>query len=551
MKTYNVYIVNNKTDVVVDVNTSLAELGKLYKSVAKGQILAAKVNNIERDLSYRINDDCQVEFFDVTSELGFRTYQRSAIFIMLAAVRKILGKEAVVWVEHTINKNYFCTIENKKITKELLSEIKKVMQEIVNSEYHIDKLQIPVADAEEIFERNNLINCKKELKYIKATNVTVYKLNDYYDYLYGTIVPSTGYIKIFNLVKHDEGFILQFESPKAPGTLNEHLKYPKLTSIFKEYNRWSEILNVSAVCSLNDAISNSEIKELILIAEALQEKKIANIADAIYKSGKRFVFIAGPSSSGKTTFSRRLCIQLKVIGIKPHVISLDDYYKPRAEIPLEEDGTKNFENINALEIDKFNNDLISLKNGEEVETPLYDFTTGEKKPVGKKIKLEADDVLVIEGIHGLNNALTPKIADEDKFKVYISALTQLNIDEHNRISTTDTRLIRRIVRDHFFRGFSASNTIDMWPKVLKGEEENIFPFQENADVTFNSALIYELCVLKVFAEPLLFNMDKSESGYMEAKRLLNMLNGFLAVNPQDIPPNSLIREFVGGSCFEN
>lgn len=551
MKYFNVNIVNDNTDISVDSNTSLLELSKSYKNVTGHPILAAKVNNIERDLNFRINDDCRIEFLDITSKLGFRVYQRSAVFIMLAAVRKILGKEAVVWVEHTINENYFCTIRGMEISQKLLSEIKEAMTEIVKCDFPIEKLQVSVPEAEEMFTRNNLINCKNELKYIKATSVSIYKINDYYDYLYGSMVPSTDYIKIFNLVKHSDGFVLQFESPKIPGTLNTYLKYSKLTNIFKEYNKWSEILNVAAVCSLNDAISNSEIKELILIAEALQEKKIANIADAIHKSGKRFVFIAGPSSSGKTTFSKRLCIQLKVIGIKPHVISLDDYYKAREEIPYEDDGTKNFENINTLEIEKFNNDLLELKSGEEVETPLYDFVTGEAKPIGKKIKLEDEDVLVIEGIHGLNDALTPRIASEDKFKIYISALTQLNIDEHNRISTTDTRLIRRIVRDHFFRNFSASSTISMWPKVLKGEEENIFPFQENADVTFNSALIYEMCVLKVFAEPLLFNMDKSESGYTEAKRLLNLLNSFLAVNPQDIPSNSLIREFVGGSCFDN
>ncbi|MDO4301754.1 MAG: nucleoside kinase [Clostridia bacterium] len=550
MKYFNVNIINGNMDVSVDANASLLELSKLYKNVTKYPILAAKVDNIERDLNYRINDDCIVEFLDITSKLGFRVYQRSAVFIMLAAVRKILGKKAVVWVEHTINDNYFCTIRDVEITQKLLSEIKAEMLEMVKSDFTIEKMQVSVSEAEEIFTSNNLINCKCELKYIKATSVTIYKMNDYYDYLYGSMVPSTDYIKIFNLVRHSDGFVLQFESSKTPGTLNTYLKYPKLTSIFKEYNKWSEILNVSAVCSLNDAISNSEIKELILIAEALQEKKIANIADAIHKSGKKFVFIAGPSSSGKTTFSKRLCIQLKVIGIKPHVISLDDYYKPREEIPFEADGTRNFENINTLEIEKFNNDLLKLKDGEEVETPLYDFATGEPKAKGKKIRLDKEDVLVIEGIHGLNDVLTPKIKAEDKFKIYISALTQLNIDEHNRISTTDTRLIRRIVRDHFFRGFSASNTINMWPTVLKGEEENIFPFQENADVTFNSALIYEMCVLKVFAEPLLFNMDKSESGYTEAKRLLNLLNSFLAVNPQDIPSNSLIREFVGGSCFD-
>lgn len=550
MKYFNVNIVNIKKDVRVDSNTSLLQLSKLYKDAAKYPILAAKVDNIERDLNFRINDDCNVEFMDITSKLGFRVYQRSAIFIMLASVRKILGRGAVVWVEHTINENYFCTIRGMEITKDLLNKIKTEMREMVKSDFPIEKLQVTVSEAEEIFTANNLFNCKKELKYIKATSVSLYKINDYYDYLYGTMVPSTKYIEIFDLVKHSDGFVLQFESSKNPGTLNTYLKYPKLTNIFKEYNKWSEILNVSAVCSLNDAISNGEIKELILIAEALQEKKIAQIADEIHKSGKKFVFIAGPSSSGKTTFSKRLCVQLKVIGIKPHMISLDDYYKPREEIPFEEDGTKNFENINTLEIEKLNNDLIALKKGEEVETPLYDFTTGESKTKGKKIKLQEDDVLIIEGIHGLNDALTPRIQGEDKFKIYISALTQLNIDEHNRISTTDTRLIRRIVRDHFFRGFSASSTINMWHKVLKGEEENIFPFQENADVTFNSALIYEMCVLKVIAEPLLFNLDKSESGYTEAKRLLNLLNSFLAINPQDIPTNSLIREFLGGSCFD-
>lgn len=551
MKYYNVHIINNNTEVSIDSNTSLLELSKKYKNVTKQPILVAKVDNIERDLNYKINDDCQIEFLDITSKLGFRVYQRSAMFIMLAAVRKVLGTEVIVWVEHTINDNYFCSVKNTEITTDILNEIKAEMTEMVKSDFPIEKLQVSVSDAEEIFEKSNLINCKKELKYIKATTVSIYKINDYYDYLYGTMVPSTDYIKIFNLVKHNDSFVLQFESYKEPGKLNTYMKYPKLTNIFKEYNKWSEILNVEAVCSLNDAISNSEIKQLILIAEALQEKKIANIADAIHKSGKKFVFIAGPSSSGKTTFSKRLAIQLKVIGIKPQLISLDDYYKKRNEIPREADGSQNFENINALEIDKFNNDLLKIKEGEEVETPLYDFVTGEPKLRGRKIKLENDDVLIIEGIHGLNDMLTPKILSEDKFKIYISALTQLNIDEHNRISTTDTRLLRRIVRDHFFRGFSASTTINMWPKVLKGEEENIFPFQENADVTFNSALIYELCVLKVFAEPLLFNMDKSESGYTEAKRLLNLLNGFLAINPQDIPMNSLIREFVGGSCFDN
>lgn len=549
MEHYKVHIVNDDSYMQADNHTTLMELSKSYAGNKSSRILLAKVDNIERDLNYIIERDCTIEFLDITSEFGNRTYQRSCAFIMLAAVAKIVGYNKAVWVEHTINNNFFCHISGIEITQKLLHDIKKEMRDIVNQNYTIEKLNVPVNEAIEIFDRYGLEHRKKALKYVKSLNVTVYKMNDYYDYLYGTMVPQTGYIKTFDLHMHSDGFVLQFESRQNAGQINEYKAYPKLTQIYAEYTNWSRILEVDSAGALNDLICNGRLKEIILISEALQEKKIANIADEIFNRKKKIVLIAGPSSSGKTTFSNRLGIQLKVLGLSPRIISLDDYYKPRAEIPVGEDGRQDFECLESLQVERFNDDILRLLSGEAVETPLYDFLTGEGKPKGKLIKMSSDSVLIIEGIHGINENLTHRIPKEDKFKVYISALTQLNIDEHSRISTTDTRLLRRIVRDNNYRGFSAKSTIDMWHKVLEGENKNIFPYQEQADAMFNSALIYELGVLKTYAEPLLFSIDYSESGYPEAKRLLNFLNSFLNISPESIPSNSLIREFVGGSCF--
>lgn len=548
MESYKVHIINNDTYTEADNHTTLMELSKEYCADGR-RILLAKVNNLERDLNYIIEEDCTVEFLDIRSDFGLRTYQRSCAFIMLAAVSKILGRDKAVWVEHTINNNFFCHISGVEITKELLKSIRKEMRNIVNQNYNIEKLNVPVSEAVELFDKYGLEHRKKALKYVKSVNVTVYKMNNYYDYLYGTMVPQTGYINTFDLHIHKDGFVLQFESRTEPGVINEYKAYPKLTQIFAEYTNWSRILEVDSAGALNDLICAGKLKEIILISEALQEKKIANIADEIFNKGKRIVLIAGPSSSGKTTFSNRLGIQLKVLGLSPQIISLDDYYKNRASIPIGEDGRQDFECLESLQVERFNDDILRLLEGEAVETPLYDFITGDAKPKGKLIKMEQDSILIIEGIHGINENLTHRIPAETKFKVYISALTQLNIDEHSRISTTDTRLLRRIVRDNSFRGFSARNTIDMWHKVLDGENKNIFPYQEQADAMFNSALVYELGVLKTYAEPLLFSIDSSESVYTEAKRLLNFLNSFLNIPAVNIPPNSLIREFIGGSCF--
>ncbi len=549
MEHYKVHIINNDTYTDADSHTSVMELSKEYAGDKSKRILLAKVDNVERDLNYVIDSDCSIEFLDISSEFGNRTYQRSCAFIMLAAVAKVVGKDKAVWVEHTINNNYFCHISNTEITEKLLSDIKKEMRNIVDRNYTIEKLNVPVGEAIEIFEKYGLEHRKKALKYVKSLNVTIYKMNNYYDYLYGTMVPQTGYIRTFDLHMHSDGFVLQFESRKEEGVINEYKAYPKLTQIYAEYTNWSRILEVSSAGALNDLICHGRLKEIILISEALQEKKIANIADEIFSKGKRIVLIAGPSSSGKTTFSNRLGIQLKVLGLSPEIISLDDYYRCRADIPIGEDGRQDFECLESLQVERFNDDILKLLEGEAVETPLYDFITGSTKAKGKLIKMEPDSILIIEGIHGINENLTHRIPKEEKFKIYISALTQLNIDEHSRISTRDTRLIRRIVRDNNFRGFSARSTIDMWHKVLDGENKNIFPYQEQADAMFNSALIYELGVLKTYAEPLLFNIDPSESVYTEAKRLLNFLNSFLNIPSVNIPPNSLMREFIGGSCF--
>ena len=341
-------------------------------------------------------------------------------------------------------------------------------------------------------------------------------------------------------------FFLYLQTKKI---LNDVKKYPKLTTVFNEYEEWSRILRVSALPSLNKLICSGKTKDIIFTAEALHEKKIAEIADKINKQNKKIVLIAGPSSSGKTTFAKRLAIQLIATGKIPQVISLDDYYKNRDDVPEDSNGRKNFENLSSLDIEQFNKDMLNLLKYQPVDTPLYDMATGLRKVESKKIQLEDNSILIVEGIHGINEQLTIDIPKEDKFKIYISALTQLNIDEHNRIATTDNRLIRRLVRDHYFRGFDLRTTINMWPDVLAGERENIFPYQEQADAIFNSALVYELSVLKLMVEPLLFNIDRTDSTYLEARRLLNLLNSFIAIPETDVPSNSILREFIGHSCF--
>jgi len=549
MEYVNVLFKCNNTTKKVDKYTTLLELSKKYQKYFEGEIIIAKVDNEFKELNAKINSDCEVEFIDITKPDGFRVYQRTASMIMICAAKEILGEKAKIVVEHSINKNYYCEIPDFEITDELLENIENKMKEISQENLPIEKLSMSLDDGIEIFKKFGMEDTVGTLRYIRSSSIYLYKLSWFYDYFYGNMAPSTGYIKIFKLKKQNKGFILCFANPNQPNELNEFKKLDKLSQVFSESSKWAKILKVDTVSALNDIICSGNIKEIIWISEGLHEKKIANIADMITSQKKKFVLIAGPSSSGKTTFAHRICIQLKVNGIRPYVISLDDYYFDREHTPVDEFGKPDYECLESIDIKQFNEDMSNLLNGECVQIPSFNFITGKREYKGKFMKLHSDEVLVIEGIHGLNEKLTESIPKESKFKIYISALTQLNIDEHNRIPTTDTRIIRRMVRDNNFRGFNAKSTIDIWPSVLRGENKNIFPFQEEADIMFNSALVYELSVLKQFVEPLLFKVNRDEPEYAESKRLIKFLNSFLGVNSADIPSNSIIREFIGGSCF--
>ncbi|MDE6697955.1 MAG: nucleoside kinase, partial [Lachnospiraceae bacterium] len=401
------------------------------------------------------------------------------------------------------------------------------------------------------FKKHGMDDKVKLFKYRNNSTVNVYSLNGFEDYFYGYMVPSTKYIKYFELYQFDDGFVLQLPTKENPTEVPKFEPQRKMYNVLKESSKWSEMLEINTVGALNDIISSSSIEDMILVQEALQEKKIGDIAEEIKNRGNvKYVMIAGPSSSGKTTFSHRLSIQLRAIGLKPHPIAVDDYFVDRINSPKDENGNYNYEILEALDVKKFNEDMIALGNGETVELPTYNFVTGKREYKGKKLKLGKDDVLVIEGIHCLNDGLSYALDKENKFKIYVSALTQLNIDEHNRIPTTDGRLLRRIVRDARTRGTNARETISRWQSVRKGEENYIFPYQEEADVMFNSALIYELSVLKQYAEPLLYQIPRNCPEYDEANRLIKFLNYFLGVSSERIPTNSLVREFVGGGCFD-
>jgi len=548
MEKIRVTFENNEL-IEVPKMTTLLELSK--KVNRKYPILLAEVNNELRELHNILDRDCSVRFLDITDANGFRAYQRSVVFLMICATKDVLGVLSRVRVEHSINKNYYCEIddENVEITESLLNSIEDKMREYIESGTMIEKKPLPTDEAIQIAEQFGLYDKMNILKYKRTSNVNFYKLGKYYNYFYGQMVLDTSRLRKFKLSKSDSGFMLQFPSSNAPGDLAELKSVKKITQIFNESNRWSRILKISTVGELNNAICQGNLGDIIRISEALHEKKIAYIADMILEQKKNIILISGPSSSGKTTFAERLCIQLRVNGLRPHVISLDNYFFNREFVPLDEFGKPNFENLDFLDVEQINKDLVNLLKGETVEFPTYNFITGKREYKGNYKKLNSDEVIVMEGIHGLNEKLSADIPRANKFKIFISALTQLNIDDHNRIPTSDTRLIRRIVRDSIYRNYSAQNTIDIWPKVLKGEIRNIFPFQEEADALFNSALIYEMCVLRQFVESGLFDIDRQCKEFVEARRLVKFLDCFQCINSEQIPPNSILREFIGGSCF--
>lgn len=532
---------------------SYTEIAKDFQDQYDSPIVLVLKNGKLTELFKKVTSDCKIEFLTTKTSPGIEAYRRSATLIMLKAFYDVVGNKNInkISVQYSLSKGYYCTLNSKvKLNQELLDKVKIRMNEIVAENAQINKRTIGTTSAIDLFNRHRMYDKEKLFKYRRASKVNIYSLKGFEDYFYGYMVPNTGYVKYFDLFLYDEGFVLQLPTKENPNVVPEFKPQKNLFNVLKESEKWSETLKIDTVGALNEQISQGNIKDIILVAEALQEKKIAEIATMIAESkDKKFIMIAGPSSSGKTSFSHRLSIQLKANGLNPHPIGVDDYFINRDITPRDENGNYNFEVLEALDVEQFNKDMLELLDGKTIKMPTYNFITGKREYKGNTLTLGKDDILVIEGIHGLNDKLSYALPRNSKYKIYISALTQLNIDEHNRISTTDGRLIRRMVRDARTRGISAEETIARWQSVRNGEESYIFPFQEEADVMFNSALIYELSVLKQFAEPLLFGIPSTSPEYVEAKRLLKFLDYFLGVNTEDIPNNSLVREFVGGSCF--
>ncbi|WP_026890680.1 nucleoside kinase [Lacrimispora aerotolerans] len=536
--------------------TTYQEIAREFQPQYESDILLVSINGKLRELHKTVQFDCNLNFFTGNDQPGIQTYHRSAIFLMMKAFYDIVGAEKIekVTVDFSLGNGYYIEPHGDiALTQSLIDRVKIRMQEYVSQEIPIMKRSVNTDDAIELFHKHRMYDKERLFRYRRVSRVNIYSIGGFEDYFYGYMVQNTGYIKYFDLVLFDEGFMLmlpQKDNPKEVPAF-EPEKKTKLFQVLKESVKWGKCLDVSHVGSLNEKIAAGKLNELILIQEALQEKKIAEIAARIGADrSKKFVMIAGPSSSGKTSFSHRLSIQLKAQGMNPHPIAADDYFVNRVNSPKNPDGSYNFEVLESLDVEQFNKDMTALLAGETVEMPRYQFKTGEREYRGDYLTLGKDDILVIEGIHCLNDKLSYTLPQESKFRIYVSALTQLNIDEHNRIPTTDCRLIRRMVRDARTRGASAQDTIRMWPTVRNGEESYIFPFQESADMMFNSATVYELAVLKQFAEPLLFGIPRESPEYMEAKRLLKFLDYFLGVNSEDIPRNSIVREFIGGSCFK-
>lgn len=534
--------------------TSYGEIVEEYKDSTRYPIVLVIKDGKLCELHKKLKKDGVLEFITTGDEIGHQTYKRSASLLLLKAIYHVAGHKNIkkVTLHYSVDAGYYYTIDgNVEITEAFLAQVKTYMLELAEKKIPIRKRSVGTNEAIEIFHEHGMYDKEKLFRFRRVSRVNIYSLDGFEDYFYGFMVNHTGYLKHFELYPYDNGLVLQLPTQANPSEVPPFCPRPKIFRIQKESERWGETMQADTVGALNEQIVKKGASQLLLIAEALQESKISQIARTIAENkDKKFVMIAGPSSSGKTTFSHRLSIQLSAHGLRPHPIAVDNYFVNRPDTPLDENGNYNFECLEAIDVKQFNEDMVRLLKGEEVELPYFNFKTGQREYRGDYLKLGKEDVLVIEGIHCLNDKLSSSLPTESKFKIYISALTQLNIDEHNRIPTTDGRLIRRIVRDARTRGASAKQTIAMWNSVRRGEEENIFPYQESADVMFNSALIYELAVLKLYAEPLLFSIEPGEPEYNEAKRLLKFLDYFLGIPGESIPSNSILREFIGGGCFD-
>ena len=533
------------------VGTTFEQIAQEYQEQYNNTIALITENGKIRELHKKVSKDADVKFITLSDTIGHKTYERSAIMLFVKAVHDIMGKDVRIKVEFSIGKGVYCSIQGgKKLDDASVKQINKRMNDMVADNLPITKKPYPIAEAVALFKKQEMDDKVDLFRYRRSSYVNVYELEGYYDYFYGYMLPSTGYIKYFQVFPYESGILLLLPDKASPTQLELFEPREKLFATLEAANSWGEDLGIGTVGDLNNRICEGRLSDVILVQEALQERRIAEIANEIVaRGGIKFVMIAGPSSSGKTSFSHRLSIQLQTHGLKPHPIAVDDYFVDREKTPRDANGDYNFECLEAIDLEQFNKDMCRLLEGEKVELPKFNFKTGHREYNGNFKELGPEDILVIEGIHGLNDKMSYALPSDSKFKIYISALTSLNVDGHNRIPTTDGRLLRRMVRDARTRGASATRTLQMWPSVRRGEEENIFPYQESADVMFNSALIYELALLKPYAEPLLYSVQPTEPEYYEAQRLLKFLGYFLSIPGDSIPNNSLVREFSGGSCF--
>lgn len=550
-----IYCKNNNSTREFPEGSSLLDIYNGFNLAMPYGPVSAKVNNKVESLDFRVYYNKDIEFLDITSSSGMRTYVRSLFFILVKAVEELYPQGSIS-LEHPISKGYFCKLHiDRTIGLDDVQRIKQKMQEIIAADIPYTRTESHTEEVVRLFEKRGMMDKARLLDTYGQLYSYYYQLGDTVDCYYSSLVPSTGYICLFDIVKYYDGLLLRIPNRENPTKLEEVVKQEKMLEVFQEYHRWNQILGISTVGDLNVACNEGHATDLINVSEALQEKKIAQIADEIThrdQDGKRvkLVLISGPSSSGKTTFSKRLSIQLMTNGLKPYPISLDDYFVNRNDTPLDENGKHDFESLYAVDLPFFEEQLTTLLNGGEVELPRYNFTTGKREMSGKKLRIDEHMILIIEGIHALNPALTPHIPNENKYKVYVSALTTILLDNHNYIPTTDNRLLRRIIRDYKYRNYSAEETIARWPSVRAGEEKWIFPYQENADAMFNSALLFELAVLKDYVEPVLRKVPNRCPEYSEAHRLLRFLNYFVSVQDKELPPTSLLREFLGGSSFQ-
>lgn len=533
--------------------TSLKTISESFSKYYNYPILIGKVDNNMTELNEPITRSCSIDFYDRSSGVGNSIYGRTAQFLLIVAIKKVLGNDTEVIIENSIDKGFYAKITNEKINKTIIKKIEEKMKEISKTDYIINKVSVSRFDAIKFFKKKKQEDKVKVLKYISNSYINLYRIDDIYDYFYGDLAYSTGQIDDFKLTYiKGEGFVLSYPDTYNPECTLDYVHHEKLFNSFDNFAKWCQTIGISNAADLNEIISQGKYNELIRLSETYYNNQLSNIAEKIYnnKNNVRLVLIAGPSSSGKTTTSKKLEVYLQSKGIKTHQISIDDYFYNRDKTPRLPNGELDTESLNAVDVTLFNKHLTKLLEGETVELPEYNFLLGKREYNGKKLKIGKDDMIIIEGLHGLNDDLTLSIERKNKYKIYISALTQLNVDNHNRIHTSDTRKLRRIIRDNKYRSYNSSTTLKMWKTIREGEEKFIFPYQDDADIIVNSALVYEMGILKTYAEPLLFSVEETDENYPEALRLINLLRNILPIPSDDVPKDSVLREFIGGSCFK-